>query len=75
MQGGASLSWLIGGEDASVESLVSLVGGGQLCGAPLPSLPAPLTRAMVGGALGGRVYVCGGVAGAGDNGPKSNSVF
>ena len=69
MQGqGASLSWLIGGEDPSVESLVSLAGGSQLCGAPLPSLPAPLrlTRAMVGGALGGRVYVCGGVAGKGD---------
>ena len=65
---GSSVSWLIGGEDASVESLVTTAGGSQLCGALLPSLPAPLglTRGLVGGALGGRVYVCGGVAGAGE---------
>ena len=61
----SSLSWLVGGEDESVESLVSLAGGG-LCGALVPA-PSRLTRGAVGGAVGGRVFVCGGLAGAGES--------
>ena len=63
----ASLSWLVGGEDSSAESLVSGAGG-RLCGATLPSLPPALrgARGVVAGAVGGRVYVCGGVAGSGE---------
>ena len=56
---GESVSWLVGGQGAGVESLAGGEGG-VVCGEEIsPSLPLPLLSPAVGQA-GGRVFVCGG---------------